>query len=117
MALAASILVLLAAAVLIRPGGKHYVSYPMTVAAFTQQVLELKDRVSLGKMSNKPAELRAWLAERGAPSDFELPRGLRDAQGLGCQSYTIGGAKVSLLCFMLGQDQYRPFVRRGQRCA
>jgi hypothetical protein len=78
----------------------------MTVAVFTQQVLDLKDRISLGKMSNKPAELRAWLAERGAPSDFEVPRGLRDVQGLGCQSYTVGGAKVSLMCFMLGQDQF-----------
>jgi hypothetical protein len=104
MALAASIVVLLAAAVLLRPGAKHYA--PMTVAAFTQQVLDLKDRASLGKLSNKPSELRAWLAERGAPSDFELPRGLRDAHGLGCQSYTIGGAKVSLICFMLDPDQF-----------
>jgi hypothetical protein len=104
MALAASIVVLLAAALLIRPGAKPY--GPMTVAVFTQQVLDLKDRISLGKMSNKPAELRAWLAERGAPSDFEVPRGLRDVQGLGCQSYTVGGAKVSLMCFMLGQDQF-----------
>ena len=106
MALAASIVVLLAVAVLIWPGAEHYVGHPMTVAAFTQQVLNLKDRISLGKMSNDPVELRAWLAERGAPSDFELPRGLRDAHGLGCQSYTIGGAKVSLICFMLGQDQF-----------
>jgi hypothetical protein len=104
MALAASIVVLLAAALLIRPGAKHYV--PMTVAAFTQQVLDMKDRISLGKLSNNPGELRAWLAERGAPSDFELPPGLRDAHGLGCQSYTIGGAKVSLMCFMLGEDQF-----------
>ena len=106
MALAASIVVLLAAAVLIGPGAERYASRPMTVAAFTQQVLDLKDRISLGKMSNKPAELRAWLAERGAPSDFELPPGLREAHGLGCQSYNIGGAKVSLMCFMLGQDQF-----------
>jgi hypothetical protein len=105
-ALAASIVVLLAVAVLIRPGAEHYVGHPMTVAAFTQQVLDLKDRISLGKMSNNPAELRAWLAERGAPSDFELPRGLRDVHGLGCQSYTIGGVKVSLVCFMLGEDQF-----------
>jgi hypothetical protein len=102
--LAASIVVLLAAAVLIQPGAKQHV--PMTVATFTQQVLELKDRISLGKVSNKPADLRTWLSERSAPSDFELPPGLRDAQGLGCQSYTIGGAKVSLICFMLGQDQF-----------
>ena len=106
MALAASIVVLLAAALLIRPGAEHYVSHPITVAAFTRQVLDLKDGISLGKMSNNPAELRAWLAERGAPSDFELPRGLRDANGLGCQSYTIGGAKVSLICFMLGENQF-----------
>ena len=104
MALAASIILLLA--VLIPQGADHYLGRPMTVAAFTKQVLDLKERVSLGKMSSNPAELRAWLAERGAPSDFELPRGLRDAHGLGCQSYTIGGVKVSLLCFMLGEDQF-----------
>jgi hypothetical protein len=104
MALAASIVVLLA--VLIQQGADHYLGQPMTVDAFTQQVLDLKERVSLGKMSSNPTELRAWLAERGAPSDFELPRGLRDAHGLGCQSYTIGGVKVSLLCFMLGEDQF-----------
>jgi hypothetical protein len=104
MALAASIVLLLAATVLIRPGAKHDV--PMTVAAFTQQVLDLRDRISLGKLSNNAGELRAWLAERGAPSDFELPRGLRYAQGLGCQSYIVGGAKVSFMCFMLGQDQF-----------
>lgn len=106
MALAASIVVLLAAAVLLRPGAKYYAPPPMTVAAFTRQVLDLKERISLGKLSNKPTELRAWLAERGAPSDFELPPGLRDAHGVGCQSYTIGGAKVSLICFMLNQDQF-----------
>jgi hypothetical protein len=106
MALAASIVVLLTVAVLIRPGAEHYFGHPMTVAAFTQQVLDLKDRISLGKMSNDPAELRTWLAERGAPSDFELPRGLREAHGLGCQSYTIRGVKVSLICFMLDQDQF-----------
>lgn len=106
MALAASIFVLFAVAVLIRPGLEHYFGHPMTVTAFTKQVLDLKERVSLGKMSSNPAELRAWLAERGAPSDFELPRGLRDAHGLGCQSYTIDGVKVSLLCFMLGEDQF-----------
>jgi hypothetical protein len=104
-ALAASIAILLVVAALTRPVARHFVGQPMTVAAFTRQVLDLKDRVSLGKMSRNPAELRAWLAERGAPSDFELPRGLRDAQGLGCQSYTIGGAKVSFICFTLGQDQ------------
>ena len=106
MALAASIILLSAVAVLIRQGADHYLGQPMTIAAFTNEVLDLKERISLGKMSSKPAELRAWLAERGAPSDFELPRGLRDAHGLGCQSYTIGGVKVSLLCFMLGEDQF-----------
>ncbi len=77
----------------------------MTVAALTQQVLDLKNHVSLGKMSSDPAELRAWLAERGAPNDFELPPGLRNVPGVGCQSYAIDGVKVSLVCFMLGKNQ------------
>jgi hypothetical protein len=105
LALAAAIVVLLAVAILIRPGVERDFGSSMTVAAFAKRVLELKDHISLGKMSNDPAELRAWLAERGAPSDFEMPPGLRDVPRLGCQSYTIDGTKVSLVCFMLGQDQ------------
>ncbi len=105
LALAAAIVVLFAVAIVIRPRAERAAAHPMTVATFTKQALDLASNVSLGKMSNDPAELRAWLAERGAPSNFEMPPGLRDVPGLGCQSYTINGAKVSLVCFMLSQDQ------------
>lgn len=107
LALAATIGALLAATILLLPHAGRETLQPMTVAGFAKQVLDLKEHgeISLGKMSNNPAEIRAWLAERGAPSDFELPPGLRSVPGIGCQSFDLGGIKVSLVCFMLGKDQ------------
>lgn len=107
LSLAAALIAILAVTTLLVPRAGQTSAGPMTVASFTQQVLDLKERggISLGKMSSDPAEIRAWLAERGAPSDFELPPGMQNIPGLGCQSYTMNGAKVSLVCFMLGKDQ------------
>jgi hypothetical protein len=105
LALAATLVVLLAVAALMRPVTDRDAVHPMTVATFAKQALDIAGSVSLGKMSSNPAELRAWLAERGAPSNFEIPPGLRDVPGIGCQSYTLDGTKVSLVCFMLSRDQ------------
>ena len=79
----------------------------MTVASFTRQALDIKEqgRISLGTTSTDPAVLRAWLAERGAPNDFIVPPGLHGVPALGCQSYNLGGTKVSLICFTLGKNQ------------
>lgn len=107
LALAATLIAILAVTALFVTQTDRDRTGQMTVAGFTERVLDLKESggISLGKMSSDPAEIRAWLAERGAPSNFELPPGMRNVPGLGCQSYTLDGAKVSLICFMLGQDQ------------
>lgn len=107
LALAATIVALLATTILLLPQAERETLQPMTVAGFSKQVLDLKEHggISLGKMTNNSAEIRAWLAERGAPSDYELPPGLRSVPGIGCQSFDMGGTKVSLVCFMLGKDQ------------
>jgi hypothetical protein len=80
---------------------------PMTVASFTRQALDIKEqgKISLGMMSTDPKQLRTWLAARGAPAGFVIPPGLRGLPSLGCQSYTMGGTKVSLVCFTLGSHQ------------
>ena len=79
----------------------------MTVASFTKQALEIKEqgRISLGTKSTDPVQLSRWLAERGAPSNFVLPPGLHGLPALGCQSYSLGGTKVSLICFTLGENR------------
>ena len=108
LAIAACILFLLVAGGLIRLGMDRNEDHASTFAAVTQQILDLKrhDRVSLGEMSSDPAKLRSWLAERGAPSDFKVPPGLRGIPSLGCQTYDLNGVKVSLVCFALGPDQF-----------
>jgi hypothetical protein len=79
----------------------------MTVASFTRQALDIKEqgRISLGMQSTDPAQLRTWLAERGAPAGFVIPPGLKGIPSLGCQSYTMGATKVSLVCFSLGNNK------------
>lgn len=107
LALAATIIAILAVTAFLVPQAGHKAAAPMSVASFTKQALDLKEsgKISLGKMSSDPAEIRAWLAEHGAPSNFELPPGLRNVPGLGCQSYTMDGTKVSLICFILGKEE------------
>ncbi|GAB4176011.1 MAG: hypothetical protein Fur0032_15860 [Terrimicrobiaceae bacterium] len=107
LALAAALIVLCTVSFLWLPQSAHDKTAATTVRDVTTEVLALKanNKISLGKMSSDPAEIHAWLTARGAPGNFELPTGLRQIPALGCQSYTIGGAKVSLVCFMLGKDQ------------
>lgn len=79
----------------------------MTVAAFTREALDIKEqgKISLATKSSDPNQLRKWLAERGAPNDFVVPPGLVGIPSLGCQSYDVGGTKVSLICFDLGNNR------------
>ena len=108
LAIAASLLFLLVAAGLLHQGIDRNRAHTSTFAAVTQQILDLKrhDQVSLGELNSDPAKLRSWLAQRGTPSDFKVPPGLRGVPSLGCQSYNLDGVKVSLVCFALGPDQF-----------
>ena len=49
-------------------------------------------------------ELRAWLARQDSPSDFEVPAALAALGGIGCQTFSFHGHKISLVCFMLDKD-------------
>ncbi|MEI6322266.1 MAG: hypothetical protein WCP60_04085 [bacterium] len=104
-----SMLVSLTAAIVLFVGivSFHHGSGRMTVAAFSREALDIKEqgKIALEKMSSDPQSLRKWLADRGAPSDFVLPQGLKGVSSFGCQSFDIGGNKVSLICFDLGNNQ------------
>lgn len=87
---------------------RHDTTAPsMTVASFTHEALAIKEenRIVLGTKNNDPSQLRTWLAERGAPHDFLIPRGLQGLPSVGCQSYFVHGKKVALICFDLGHNQ------------
>jgi hypothetical protein len=80
--------------------------HELTMASFTKQALDIKEQgVSLGMKSTDPEQLRHWLAERGAPAGFVVPPGLRGLPAVGCQSYSVHGTKISLVCFNLGNSQ------------
>ncbi len=103
LAMAASIVLLLGIGFLLYSPQTH----PLTTDQLVQEVFDLKqnDGITLGKMGGGTDELRAWLARRGSPSDFTVPAGLEALGGMGCQTFTINGHKVSLVCFMLDKDR------------
>jgi hypothetical protein len=79
----------------------------VTGPQLARQIIALAEsgKITLGKMSGNPDELKSWLATRGSPHDFAIPAGLRGYPGIGCQTYVMNGTKVSLMCFMLDKDQ------------
>lgn len=103
MAMAASIILLLGIGFMMQSP----TSDPLTADQFVGEVFELKQsgKISLGKMGGGTDEMRAWLAERGSPADFVLPAGLEALGGMGCQTFSINGHRVSLVCFMLDKDR------------
>ena len=103
LALVASLVLLLGTGLLLRHGAPE----PMTGQHFVQHIVDLKKDggISLGKTGGSTAELRAWLAQREAPSDFDLPAPLSSLGAVGCQTFAIDGRQVSLLCFMLDKDR------------
>jgi hypothetical protein len=56
------------------------------------------------------AQVRDFLQDRNAPSDFSLPAGLKTAEVSGCVVFTWQGGPVSMICFKSG----RPLPRGDQ---
>jgi hypothetical protein len=50
-------------------------------------------------ISDDPSRVRAYLAERQAPSEFELPPGLATTRLVGCVATSWRGHPVSMICF------------------
>lgn len=106
MALAAALILLLGIGLLLKPDSP-VPGTTMSEMQFTGAIHDLKagGKITLGKMASNTDELRAWLASQDAPHDFPLPASLQNLEGMGCQTFIINGAKVSLLCFMLEKNQ------------
>lgn len=52
-------------------------------------------------VSQNQAELRAWLIERGAPAEFEVPEKLQSMQAYGCRVLQVRRREAFLMCFWL----------------
>lgn len=104
-AIAAAVIFLFGISLLLKPGFHQPSS--MDRQQFAEAIYELKQegKMSLGKMASNPEELKAWLAAKGSPHDFTIPGSLENMEGIGCQTFVLNGAKVSLLCFMLDKNQ------------
>ncbi len=63
----------------------------------------------MGLATNDPVQVRSYLAQRGAPSDYVVPEALQKAALTGCAIESWQGAKVSMICFDSGRAH-----RRGQ---
>ncbi|MFA6963087.1 MAG: hypothetical protein WC205_20215 [Opitutaceae bacterium] len=59
---------------------------------------------SIGLMSADYGQLTAWLQQRGGPVPADLPAALLRLRAIGCQTWETSRGKVSLVCFM-GGDQ------------
>jgi hypothetical protein len=107
LALAAAIALMAGIAVFHTPSSNAGGQGALTAANFAREALDIKEqgRIRLERMSQDPQTLRNWLAQRGAPSNFVLPPGLKGVPSFGCESFDLGGTKVSLICFELGNNQ------------
>ena len=54
-------------------------------------------------LTNDPAQIRAYLAQKGAPADYTVPAGLAKAELAGCAIPLCDDKKVSLICFRTGR--------------
>jgi hypothetical protein len=54
--------------------------------------------------TNSPEQIRAYLAQNHAPTDFVLPAGLKQVTLTGCAVENWQGAKVSMVCFHTGKQ-------------
>jgi hypothetical protein len=97
-AIAASLALLLTVGLLFTRSAQSldFAQYRVAMSEFVDGRI---DRLDL--MSSEVNELRNWLEQQGAPSDFVLPAGLAGRPALGCRLKEWNGQKVSLLCFEL----------------
>lgn len=99
LALAASLAVLLATAVLLRtrPAGLP-LPENATIAQLATNLAE--HHASIGLMSGDFARVRQWIAEKNGPLPDDLPPGLAKMMVLGCETWKTSRGKVSLVCFV-----------------
>ncbi len=75
-----------------------------TFAVYQNQMAGIALRgYTMDLATNNPAPIRAYLAQKGAPSDFGLPAPLEKIEVTGCAIEGWQHAKVSMICFHTGR--------------
>ncbi len=75
-----------------------------TLAVYRNQMVGVALRgYGMDLTTNDPAPIRAYLAQRQAPSDFVLPAALQKATVTGCAVEGWQNGKVSMICFRTGR--------------
>jgi hypothetical protein len=65
---------------------------------------------ALSLATNDPAQIRDYLKQNGAPSDFTLPEPLKQVALTGCTVENFEGRNVSMICFHTGSKSSDPHV-------
>jgi anti-sigma factor RsiW len=70
---------------------------------------------TLGLKSKDLAQIHNFLAESGAPSQFEIPVRLRELEPIGCRKLQFHGQDVALVCFrrQSGKEAHLFVIKRG----
>ena len=75
-----------------------------TLAIYQNQMVSIALRgYGMDLVTNDPAQIRTFLAQKQAPSDYVLPAALQKAGVVGCAVEGWQNAKVSMICFRTGK--------------
>ena len=75
-----------------------------TLAIYQNQMVKIALRgYGMDLTTNDPAQIRAYLAQNKAPSDFVLPAALQKTTATGCAVEGWQNVKVSMICFRTGR--------------
>jgi len=58
---------------------------------------------SMDLVTNNPAAIRSYLAQKKAPADYVLPASLKQVEVAGCAVQRWHGTKVAMICFRTGK--------------
>ena len=77
-------------------------SRPNTLANYQREMMTIAlNSYAMTAMTNLD-QVHSWLAQKQAPSDYDLPTGLKSAAVTGCAVEPFRSAKASLICFRKG---------------
>ena len=75
-----------------------------TLAVYQSQMTGIAQRgYGMDLTTNDPAQIRAYLAQNKAPSDYTLPAALQKTATTGCAVEGWQNVKVSMICFRTGR--------------
>jgi hypothetical protein len=82
-----------------------------TLAIYKNRMVGIALRgYAMDLVTNNPEQIRAYLAQNHAPTDFVLPPAVKQVTLTGCAVESWQGAKVSMICFRTG----KPLAPGGQ---